>query len=100
MINFFGSWFGDMSVILFILFLFVVYYFFLNKKNKRDNDKAALVVSLAAFLISAGQIWGSISGDVFRGTSEGYWLFMLVAIISLIVLLKEISIVFGDHKVE
>jgi hypothetical protein len=100
MVSFFGSWFGDMSIILFLVFLFVAYYFFFNKKNKRDSDKAALVVSLAAFLVSAGQIWGTISGDIFRGTSEGYWLFLLVAIISLIVLLKEVTIVFGEHKVD
>jgi len=98
MVSFFGSWFGDMSIILFVVFLFVAYYFFFNRNNKRDNDKAALVVALVAFLISAGQIWGTISGDVFRGTMEGYWLFFLVAIISLIVVLKEVTIVFGEHK--
>ncbi|MCX6803453.1 MAG: hypothetical protein NTY48_02675 [Candidatus Diapherotrites archaeon] len=95
MVNFFGDWSGDFSVILLLFAALIIAYLFLMKDNKSRNS-AGLFVCVAIFLISGFAVLGVVFNNSFYGPSEGFWIIAAAMVASLVGTLIELSRVLAE----
>lgn len=97
MVNLFGDWWGDATVMFLVFIVFVIFWVFYFK-DKESRNKAGLWVAVFIFAISGFEVLGRVFGDTFRGPPEGFLISTVVMFLALLGIIIGCVEVFSDKK--
>ncbi|MEI7961497.1 MAG: hypothetical protein WCI04_04125 [archaeon] len=98
MVNLFGDWWADATV-MFIIFILFIFFWLFYVKDKESLNKMGTWVAVIIFVISAFEVLGRVFGDTnFSGPPEGFVISAFVMLFSGIGLLIGLTEIFSDKK--